>query len=141
MFLNFLQDAGHAILESYSRILESLAFSVMSRIEDVLYADSLTQDPSLKDSTRRYSLSDSETPAGPAKKLDPKVEMEKLKEAPNSMTLWDFMGWHFDSEESKTKEDETADLKKPPKIEPTKKFSYIEKVEHLGGLRSPTARH
>ncbi|OAY80546.1 rho guanine nucleotide exchange factor 8-like [Ananas comosus] len=139
--IQYNKDAGHAILESYSRILESLAFSVMSRIEDVLYADSLTQDPSLKDSTRRYSLSDSETPAGPAKKLDPKVEMEKLKEAPNSMTLWDFMGWHFDSEESKTKEDETADLKKPPKIEPTKKFSYIEKVEHLGGLRSPTARH
>ncbi|KAK8695128.1 hypothetical protein V6N13_000302 [Hibiscus sabdariffa] len=39
----FQQDVGLAILESYSRVLESLAFSVMSRIEDVLHADSLTR--------------------------------------------------------------------------------------------------
>ncbi|KAE8735390.1 Rop guanine nucleotide exchange factor 11 [Hibiscus syriacus] len=37
------KDVGLAILESYSRVLESLAYSVMSRIEDVLHADSLTR--------------------------------------------------------------------------------------------------
>ncbi|GMI97733.1 ROP (rho of plants) guanine nucleotide exchange factor 8 [Hibiscus trionum] len=37
------RDVGLAILESYSRVLESLAFSVMSRIEDVLHADSTTR--------------------------------------------------------------------------------------------------
>ncbi|KAA3477029.1 rop guanine nucleotide exchange factor 9-like [Gossypium australe] len=37
------RDVGLAIQESYSRVLESLAFSVMSRIEDVLHADSLTR--------------------------------------------------------------------------------------------------
>ena len=40
-----MQDIGLAILESYSRVLESLAHTVLSRIEDVLVADQLTQDP------------------------------------------------------------------------------------------------
>ncbi|KAG6425926.1 hypothetical protein SASPL_110135 [Salvia splendens] len=33
------RDVGYAILESYSRILETLAFTVLSRIEDVMSAD------------------------------------------------------------------------------------------------------
>ncbi|KAE8705849.1 Rop guanine nucleotide exchange factor 9 [Hibiscus syriacus] len=37
------KDDGLPIPESYSRVLESLAYSVMSRIEDVLHADSLTR--------------------------------------------------------------------------------------------------
>lgn len=36
----FVQDVGQSILESYSRVLESLAFTVMSQIEDVLDAAS-----------------------------------------------------------------------------------------------------
>jgi hypothetical protein len=35
----FLQDVGQAILESYSRVLESLAFNIVSWIDDVLFAD------------------------------------------------------------------------------------------------------
>ena len=35
----FLQDVGQAILESYSRVLESLAFSIVSWIDDVLHED------------------------------------------------------------------------------------------------------
>ncbi|RRT42545.1 hypothetical protein B296_00042795 [Ensete ventricosum] len=121
-------------------------------IEDVLYADSLTQDPSLKDSSRRQLLTDSNL--GAVKKLNPKEEMEKLKEAPNSMTLSDFMGWHFDPEsETEMKnpgslEEDTFSsqdmkkMKKPPDVvTTTKKFSYIEKLENLRCLRSPTARH
>jgi PRONE (Plant-specific Rop nucleotide exchanger) len=33
------QDVGQAILESYSRVLESLAFNIISWIDDVLFAD------------------------------------------------------------------------------------------------------
>ncbi|KAE8691370.1 Rop guanine nucleotide exchange factor 9 [Hibiscus syriacus] len=40
------KDVGHAILESYSRVIESLAFTIMWRIEDVLHADSLTHTSS-----------------------------------------------------------------------------------------------
>ncbi|KAK8707047.1 hypothetical protein V6N13_058114 [Hibiscus sabdariffa] len=50
------RDVGLAILESYSRVLESLAYSVMSRIEDVLHADSLTR-------TSRMSNADSSRPS------------------------------------------------------------------------------
>ncbi|CAL9055035.1 rho guanine nucleotide exchange factor 8-like [Musa acuminata AAA Group] len=149
--IQYSKDVGQSILESYSRILESLAFTVMSQIEDVLYADSLTQDPSLKDSSRRQLLTDSDL--GAVKKLNPEEEMEKLKEAPSSMTLSDFMGWHFDPEsETEMKnpgslEEDTFSsqdmkkMKKPPDVVTTKKFSYIEKLENLRCLRSPTARH
>ncbi|CAL9119360.1 unnamed protein product, partial [Musa textilis] len=149
--IQYSKDVGQSILESYSRILESLAFTVMSQIEDVLHADSLTQDPSLKDSSRRQLLTDSDL--GAVKKLNPKEEMEKLKEAPNSMTLSDFMGWHFDPESetamknSGSLEEDTFSsqdmkkMKKPPDVVTTKKFSYIEKLENLRCLRSPTARH
>lgn len=36
-----LQDVGQSILESYSRVLESLAFNIIARIDDVLYADDI----------------------------------------------------------------------------------------------------
>lgn len=139
---------GQSILESYSRVLESLAFTVMSQIDDVLYADSLIQDPS-NNSTRRRSLTDSEV--GPVKKLNPKEEMEKLNEAPNSMTLSDFMGWNFnpDSEMENNNLMSTEDtpnkndvkMKKPPNIVTNKKLSYLENLENLKALRSPTSRH
>lgn len=36
-----LQDVGYSILESYSRVLESLAFNIIARIADVQYANDL----------------------------------------------------------------------------------------------------
>ncbi|GJN15202.1 hypothetical protein PR202_gb02096 [Eleusine coracana subsp. coracana] len=50
------RDVGLAILESYSRTLESLAFTVMSRIEDVLNADLATQDHKDVESMKMSSL-------------------------------------------------------------------------------------
>lgn len=116
----------------------------MSLIEDVLHADSFAREPSNEESRRQKSLPDVEL--GSAKKLDPIEEMEKLVETPDSMTLSDFMGWHFDpdaeseyknSEDTKSKDEMT---KKPPKIDTAKKISYIEKLENLKGSRSPTSR-
>ncbi|KAK8698466.1 hypothetical protein V6N13_114583 [Hibiscus sabdariffa] len=69
------KDVGHAILESYSRVIESLAFSIMSRIEDVLHADDLIQESLLA----RSSNSDDE------------VARLSSSERP---TLLDFMGWN-----------------------------------------------
>ncbi|KAG0493946.1 hypothetical protein HPP92_004940 [Vanilla planifolia] len=143
--IQFNKDVGQSVLESYSRILETLAYTVMSRIEDILYADQLAQDPSKKKSNRKLSLSNSDLVL--PKKLDAKEEIEKLDsmEPPTSMTLSDFMGWALDQEtESENKEQggpEETKLKKPPNVVTHKKFSYLEKLENLGGLRSPTARH
>lgn len=38
-----MQDVGQSILESYSRVMESLAFNIMARIDDVLYVDDATK--------------------------------------------------------------------------------------------------
>ncbi|GER50214.1 Rop guanine nucleotide exchange factor [Striga asiatica] len=41
--IQYNKDVGHAILESYSRVMESLAFNVIARIDDVVYVDDATR--------------------------------------------------------------------------------------------------
>ncbi|OMO87982.1 Plant specific Rop nucleotide exchanger, PRONE [Corchorus capsularis] len=128
--IQYNRDVGQAILESYSRILESLAYTVMSRVEDVLHADALTQtetSPSTSDmssSNTDEDMSSSETP-----------------------TLSDFMGWEMSISRSNitdlelcSKLDSDKKAAKPP-ISPTpKKASYLDKLENLSALRSPSER-
>lgn len=124
-------------MESYSRTIESLAFTVLSRIDDVLYADSLTQSPK-SESNERSSEDDYDRP--------------NLGDTPASMTLFDFMGWNVElgdndmkkanfggNMEALSRMDSEKFAVKP--IATQKKFSYLEKLENLSGLRSPTARH
>ncbi|GER52297.1 Rop guanine nucleotide exchange factor [Striga asiatica] len=40
---NMLLDVGKSLLESYSRVLESLAFNIMARIDDLIYVDDLSK--------------------------------------------------------------------------------------------------
>ncbi|CAN6441650.1 unnamed protein product [Victoria cruziana] len=141
--IQYNKDVGQSVIESYSRVLESLAFTVMSRIDDVLYADSLTQSPS------KHNRGGS-SGADPVK-LTTGEETEKnlLDSGPNSMTLSDFMGWNFDQEtEANEKPAHTEDAKcaddgklfaKPVSLITNMRF--IEKLENLGGLRSPSSRH
>ncbi|XVF88557.1 hypothetical protein PTKIN_Ptkin19aG0060300 [Pterospermum kingtungense] len=125
------RDVGLAILESYSRILESLAHTVMSRIEDVLHADSLTQTSSPQ---RSDVSSNSEEDAG-------------RMSASETPTLSDFMGWDIASARSNSsdieiyyKADTDKKPSKPPLSPPTKNVSYLERIENLSGLRSPSSR-
>ena len=130
---------GQAVLESYSRILESLAFTVLSRIDDVLQADFQIQCQNISSGKRGNSIS-----------RPPREEIDKgCAEAPGSMTLSDFMGWGSDQEDSTLKKDPFAipdDLykddgtkqQKLPNVVTNKKMSYL---ENLGVTRSPTARH
>ncbi|GKV10071.1 hypothetical protein SLEP1_g21490 [Rubroshorea leprosula] len=41
--IQYNKDVGKSILESYSRVLESLAFNLVARIDDLLYVDDLTK--------------------------------------------------------------------------------------------------
>eukprot|EP00249_Psilotum_nudum_P003129 c16451_g1_i2 orf=119-1315(+) len=41
--IQYNQDVGQSILESYSRVVESFAFCIVARIDGVLYADGLTK--------------------------------------------------------------------------------------------------
>ncbi|XP_031119157.1 rop guanine nucleotide exchange factor 12-like [Ipomoea triloba] len=135
--IQYNRDVGHAILESYSRIIESLAFTVLSRIEDVLHADELATNP----------------PEGEKKGCSTPTESEEGGERASadrttSMTLLDFMGWGLDqadcdmkkesSEESLAKEDDMAANKPPDIAAANKKGTY---VETIGGFGSPIARH
>ncbi|RVX15972.1 Rop guanine nucleotide exchange factor 5 [Vitis vinifera] len=40
--IQYNKDVGQSILESYSRVMESLAFNIMARIDDLLYIDDAT---------------------------------------------------------------------------------------------------
>lgn len=144
--IQFNRDVGQAILESYSRIIESLAFTVMSRIEDVLQADSMARNLSAGEQKK------SPTPPVLQKFASVKEEIEKLNslESPASMTLLDYIGWSggegdtdqkIETEENMTKDGDLKAMSKPANIAVNKKISYIERLEHLGGCRSPTARH
>ena len=127
----FFQDVGLAILESYSRTLESLAFTVMSRIEDVLNVDLATQDPKNADSMRIPSLTSDDTDKVIS---DAKAEVEKSRRMePVTATMYDFAG-------SRDHVKEGANGPKLSKISSiaTKRFSYL---DNLGGTRSPIARH
>ncbi|KAK9154375.1 hypothetical protein Sjap_001855 [Stephania japonica] len=42
--IQFNKDVGKSILESYSRVVESLAYNIVSRIDDLLYVDDLTKN-------------------------------------------------------------------------------------------------
>ncbi|KAL2462672.1 Rop guanine nucleotide exchange factor 12 [Forsythia ovata] len=135
--IQYNRDVGQAILESYSRIIESLAYTVLSRIEDVTYADSLTRNPSNGEKKTKLPSAKEE------------VEKQNSAETPTSMTLLDFMGWTLDRGETDVKNDLKDDVSKDvdmlpsklPKVVTNKKLSYIERLENLGGARSPTARH
>ncbi|KAJ9688406.1 hypothetical protein PVL29_014206 [Vitis rotundifolia] len=147
--IQFNRDVGQSLLESYSRILESLAFTVMSRIEDVMYADSLAQNPSLAQTGRKPSAACLPL-TGSTREETEKNPTET--QTPTSMTLSDFMGWNLmgDTEPGRSSSGNSEDLKddsgmlagKLNRLAIHKKNnSYLDKLENLGGQRSPTSRH
>ncbi|KAL2321280.1 hypothetical protein Fmac_030249 [Flemingia macrophylla] len=152
--IQYNKDVGQAILESYSRVIESLAYTVTSRIEDVLYADSVAKNPSLVASSRRISLDLAPEQTSP----NSGDENSKLKSSgtPPSMTLLDFMGWSStkvgddfkrgssseDLDECLSEKDEKSVNKSPDsKTPPPQKSFYLDKLEYLNALKSPIARH
>ncbi|KAJ0091698.1 hypothetical protein Patl1_13265 [Pistacia atlantica] len=158
--IQYNRDVGQAILESYSRVIESLAFTVISRIEDVLYADSYAQTSPLSESNEVPAM---ESPGSSIN--NPGEEWDKTcPETPNSKTLSDFMGWEEEQiaeaeagtgtgaylektistgnvEGYYAVDNEMMMSKPPPTVVTPKKYSYLEKLENLSGLRSPAARH
>uniref|UniRef100_A0ACD5U0N8 Uncharacterized protein n=1 Tax=Avena sativa TaxID=4498 RepID=A0ACD5U0N8_AVESA len=139
--IQYNRDVGSAILESYSRTLESLAFTVMSRIEDVLQADSLAQDPKNADAAAVPSLSSDDTDTVVQ---DAKDEVERLgRMEPLNQTLFDYVGPRDGDIESMMSESDDPQDAKLTKVSlvATKRFSYLDKLEDLGGTRSPISRH
>ncbi|XP_047336207.1 rop guanine nucleotide exchange factor 12-like [Impatiens glandulifera] len=135
--IQYNKDVGQAILESYSRIIESLAFTVLSRIDDVINADANTRNPPVVGEHKRNAKSSSSI-----KSPNDREELERLSSGgtASSMTLFDFMDWREDQADSDQK-DSTEDAKyssKSANADTNRRFSY---AETLGNLRSPNSRH
>ncbi|PSR93155.1 Rop guanine nucleotide exchange factor like [Actinidia chinensis var. chinensis] len=54
--IQYNKDIGKSILETYSRVLESLAFNIVARIDDLLYVDDLTTHSDKFSSVPRVSV-------------------------------------------------------------------------------------
>ncbi|KAM1243636.1 hypothetical protein ACFX15_034493 [Malus domestica] len=53
--IQYNKDVGQSILESYSRVMESLAFNIMARIDDVLFVDDATKRCAAAESVSIFS--------------------------------------------------------------------------------------
>ncbi|KAL9415568.1 hypothetical protein AB3S75_043792 [Citrus x aurantiifolia] len=53
--IQYNKDVGQSILESYSRVMESLAFNIMARIDDVLFVDDATKRCAAAESISLFS--------------------------------------------------------------------------------------
>ncbi|CAL9221034.1 unnamed protein product [Arabidopsis halleri] len=142
--IQFNKDIGLAIVESYSRIIESLAHTVMSRIEDVLDADQLARDPELA-VCKRYIVEEKESPK---KEEEPNFCLleERPKKQKPTISLSEVMQWNIETNEPK-KEKSDAPIKDSGKKLLTRVSSMImannkkttSYLESLGTTRSPTA--
>ncbi|KAG8078002.1 hypothetical protein GUJ93_ZPchr0007g4835 [Zizania palustris] len=137
-------DVGFAILESYSRVLESLAYNVMSRIEDVLNADDHAREKAKKNVPPAPANDAAEHHEAGEVDLDGNTAV-----SPNSRTLLDFMGdWSGDADmksplppttpAAEPPPQEDGRLMKLPNIMTNLKQTYMEKLDFLGGHRSPS---
>ncbi|KAK4799800.1 hypothetical protein SAY86_025165 [Trapa natans] len=54
--IQYNKDVGKSILESYSRVLESLAFNIVARIDDLLYVDDLNKESNKLSPVPRVSM-------------------------------------------------------------------------------------
>lgn len=52
--IQYNKDVGQSILESYSRVMESLAFNIVARIDDVLYVDDATKRSAASESVSLF---------------------------------------------------------------------------------------
>ncbi|WJX30075.1 Rop guanine nucleotide exchange factor 9 [Trifolium repens] len=139
--IQYNKDVGQAILESYSRVIESLAYTVLSRIEDVLYVDSMTKNPSLAVSGRRFSLDSLQVTEQTSPHSEDGVRSMNSSGTPPSMTLSDFMGWSSTNDLKRTNSTgDLYDLKEKDEKSP-KKHYYLDKLEYLNAIRSPIGRH
>ncbi|KAM7256543.1 hypothetical protein ACFE04_012284 [Oxalis oulophora] len=143
--IQYNKDIGQSVLESYSRIIETLAHTVMCRIEEVLNADAAAQRSSLSSSEQEESSTVTPAVTSSPASVTP---TNQGNQTPNSVpTLSDFMGWSVEQDDNDTDKGEDElffkgendKMCKP--IVTSKKSSYLEQVENPGGLRSPTSRH
>ncbi|KAJ4886611.1 Rop guanine nucleotide exchange factor 13 [Raphanus sativus] len=138
--IQFNKDIGLAIVESYSRVLESLAHTVLSRIEDVLEADQVTQDPDVA-VCKRDIVKETESPRKEEEKDFCLLE-ERPKKSKSAISLSQVMQWNMEDHEQPKKEKNETPFKDSSKKLLTRVSSMINKktssyLESLGTTKSP----
>lgn len=146
------------MLESYSRVIESLAYTVLSRIEDVLEADSVACDPP-PEHNLHMSKSPSRSKTNHQLELtsydddDDNETMQLVVATPTSVTLSDMMGWKVDKKDSKILRNISVEHRQVTEFgeedgngtaKPSSPFSFGSKVTaylNLNPLRTPSSRH
>ncbi|MCO5613097.1 hypothetical protein L7F22_067371 [Adiantum nelumboides] len=138
--IQYNKDVGQSILGSYSRVLESLAFNILSRIDDVLHADDLAKiQPllarngptnknslsSLQDFRGRISLAKSASINGPGSV----VSLRTL----HSKKLSDHIGWS--AEDAKPSPDHYASS--PPPLRSVHSKQLSEQTKWNPGAATP----
>ncbi|KAF5805311.1 putative PRONE domain, Rop guanine nucleotide exchange factor [Helianthus annuus] len=136
------KDIGQSILESFSRVLESLTNTVLKLIEDVLKADEVAQNPSLgmikKNHSMDFMLASPLSILTLGQLIDRSTPVHSPRRTPR---LSDSKGWGMDQELIEENGNSSPNLKiKHVKILTKAKMSYMERLEAYG-VRSPTARH
>ncbi|KAL8138607.1 hypothetical protein V2J09_004608 [Rumex salicifolius] len=139
-------DVGHALQESYSRVIESLAHKILSQIEDVLQAHTLAQNPTLKPYRKDPNIP--LTMKLPRTRAEIEMSINAI-DASCSMTIGDFMGSSNDIEGDELIADDDSDepardvdqesLLARIKTQTQRRVSSIERLET--GSRSPIVRH
>ncbi|XP_024013669.1 rop guanine nucleotide exchange factor 6 isoform X2 [Eutrema salsugineum] len=76
--IQFNKDVGKSILESYSRVLESLAYSIGVRIEEVLYMDDISKDDHDDSSSDKLKLLSKEEALGGSGSLRKRLSAPSL---------------------------------------------------------------
>lgn len=150
--IQYNKDVGQSILESYSRVLESLAFNVLSRINDVLHVDDVTKCNqhtilSRNSSTNRGAVPKIYLQLPPASSyghfsgLPKSASTHAIRTASpplslQSKSLSEFIGWSVKAAAAETKESEHY-AKSPPWPGANKQWSYSGSIN---ASRSPPSR-
>lgn len=155
--IQYNKDVGQSILESYSRVLESLSFNILSRIDDVLYADNMTRcstfsDPSFDRSPSSGSITINsvsedqtclwapsspyilQTPSSsPSRQQDmPPVADFHPGSSPQSMTLSDYMGWQLvQSSDNDSLSKQDLSLKEPHDLNALNQQNHLKSLKKL----------
>lgn len=141
--IQYNRDVGQSILESYSRVMESLASNIISRIDDIIYVDDMIKrslpvslpppKTGVAPSQRRvYSMISSihKTPHGiplktPCVSPIPSVSPRRTPNSPlsleqSSQVLSDYIGFNYEVDNAPSSYGSLGYYKKLPPVQPSK---------------------
>eukprot|EP00250_Pteridium_aquilinum_P022589 c2542_g1_i1 orf=513-2324(-) len=143
--IQYNKDVGQSILESYSRVLESLAFNILSRIDDVLHVDDVARSKSHPSLSRNSSVQRSTSTAtkmphfsGLSKSASThQIGSTSPTRSLQNKPLLDYTGWNAKAAAGELKQGLEQLSKSSASLGQNKQWSYSGNVN---AMRSPPSR-